>query len=451
MNRMATIIEGIKSRLQPTDAERSAVEAAAKEIETRLKRAAVHYELGGSYAHGTWLPGSADLDYFLLYSPEIGATAIARAGMTDAETVLKGYTTRRRFAEHPYLEGYVGGIRVNLVPCADAKPGNWVTSMDRSRYHSAFMKEHLNEEMKGEVRVAKAFLKARGLYGAEIRIAGFSGYLTEVLIVKYGSFLQLIKAATVWKKGEMITIDSPSSSVKQLFQAAPLIVIDPVDPRRNLAQAVRPANIGNFIMLSRSFIRKPRASYFRKAARGGGADVNLMFTDMLDHTAQIIFPSSQKVEDIRWGEYKKSLSAITGRLKEMGYPVIKAIISEKGEWASFAILLQNTDGIITLRKGPSTFDPENSSAFLHANRRFVWVADDGNVYTMAKKGPVEAIIKHILKRPVENGISKGIANSTKASVVTVGLQINELKGTKKTIAKLAMEELVRTGDVTDLI
>jgi len=450
MIHMAAIIKGIKSGLQPTDAERLAVESAAKEIERRLKKAAVHYELGGSYAHGTWLPGSADLDYFLLYSAEMGAEAIAQAGMKDAEIVLKGYTTRRRFAEHPYLEGFVGGIRVNLVPCADVKPDNWITSMDRSRYHSAFMKEHLTEEMKGEVRVTKAFLKARGFYGAEIRIAGFSGYLTEVLIVKYGSFIQLIRAAAEWKKGEVISIDSPSSDAKRLFPEAPLIVIDPVDIKRNLAQAIRPANIGKFILLSRSFIRKPRISYF-KAGPSSRTNVSYLSRDLLSHSAEIIFPSSLKVEDIRWGEYKKSLNAITGRLKEMGYPVIKAIISEADGWTSFAILLQNTDDIIALRRGPSAFDPENSLAFLRANRQFVWVADDGNIYATAKRGPVKTTIKQILERPMENGISKGIASSAKASLVAVGHEINDLRGAKKAIAKLALEDLAHMDALTDLL
>jgi tRNA nucleotidyltransferase (CCA-adding enzyme) len=48
--------------------------------------------------------------------------------------------------------------------------------------------------MLGEVRLLKKFMKGTGVYGAEIKIGGFSGYLCELLILKYRSFAQTIEA-----------------------------------------------------------------------------------------------------------------------------------------------------------------------------------------------------------------------------------------------------------------
>ena len=42
-------------------------------------------------------------------------------------------------------------------------------------------------------RFFKEFLKAIGAYGANSAIGGFSGYLVEILCIKYGGFLNLVK------------------------------------------------------------------------------------------------------------------------------------------------------------------------------------------------------------------------------------------------------------------
>ena len=43
-------------------------------------------------------------------------------------------------------------------------------------------------------------MKGVGVYGAEIRVGGFSGYLCELLTLSFGSFTDILKAVSDWKE-----------------------------------------------------------------------------------------------------------------------------------------------------------------------------------------------------------------------------------------------------------
>ena len=55
---------------------------------------------------------------------------------------------------------------------------------DKSPFHTEYVTNKLDEEKRDQVRLLKKFLKSLGIYGAEIAKNGFSGYVTEVLILK---------------------------------------------------------------------------------------------------------------------------------------------------------------------------------------------------------------------------------------------------------------------------
>jgi len=46
------------------------------------------------------------------------------------------------------------------------------------------------------VRLLKKFLIGTGIYGAEIAKEGFGGYVAEVFVLHYGSFLGVLEAAS---------------------------------------------------------------------------------------------------------------------------------------------------------------------------------------------------------------------------------------------------------------
>ena len=86
-------------------------------------------------------------------------------------------------------------MRVNIVPCYKVALGEWKSAADRSPYHTKYIISKLDDRLRLEARLFKKFVKASRVYGAEVRVQGFSGYVCEVLILKYGSFQSVLEVA----------------------------------------------------------------------------------------------------------------------------------------------------------------------------------------------------------------------------------------------------------------
>ncbi len=69
------------------------------------------------------------------------------------------------------------------------------------------MKKHLSLKMRGEVRLLKKFMKGIGVYGAEIKTGGFSGYLCELFVLHYGSFVKTLEAFARHKQRIVVDIE----------------------------------------------------------------------------------------------------------------------------------------------------------------------------------------------------------------------------------------------------
>ena len=140
----------------------------------------------GSVAKDTWLSENPDIDIFMRLPTSIPRKSLGDVGLKIAKKAAEGYEQVERFAEHPYLEIFVEGYRVDIVPCYDAKPGEWQSATDRTPYHTDYIKKTLKcKGSRDEVRLLKKFMQGIGVYGAEIKVGGFSGYLCELLILKY--------------------------------------------------------------------------------------------------------------------------------------------------------------------------------------------------------------------------------------------------------------------------
>jgi len=141
---------------------------------------------GGSFAKGTWLKGDADIDIFIKIDPSVNDEEFEKIGKKVGLESLKSYKAYLRYSDHPYVEAFVKRIRVNVVPCYNVEKGKWKSAADRSPFHTQYINNNLDEEKRKQVRLLKKFLKSVGVYGAEIATSGFSGYVAEILILKYG-------------------------------------------------------------------------------------------------------------------------------------------------------------------------------------------------------------------------------------------------------------------------
>lgn len=204
----------------------------------------------GSYAKDTWLPDSLDLDLFILFKKSVKTDQLAVFCKNLAYAIARrlGFSVIRKYATHPYYTLIIdNGIEVDIVPAYYAESSSdVVTPVDRTQLHTRFVKEILenNPRLKDEIRLFKKLLKSLEIYGAEIKIKGFSGYLAEVLIIHYGSLSNLLFHATKWRPFKTII-----GRGEYRFNS-PLVVIDPVDPKRNVAAAVSLSSMAKLIAFS---------------------------------------------------------------------------------------------------------------------------------------------------------------------------------------------------------
>ncbi|MEM3980399.1 MAG: CCA tRNA nucleotidyltransferase, partial [Ignisphaera sp.] len=271
------IIHTVLMKIKPSESDKQRLykvyHFVRKELEICLNRNLSDYyleiTLQGSVARDTFLKDQSDIDVFVLFEPKenIATEWFEHILIPIVVDCFKNYKYTLNYASHPYIILYIDNIEVNIVPAFKVEaPNKVISAVDRTPFHTEYVKKKLSEEQKDEVRVLKQFLKAWKLYGAEIEIQGFSGYLTELLIIAYNNFYNLIRNAAEWRAYRTcIDIEHSYSSTKECldkFKENVLVVVDPVDPKRNAAAAVSLKNFSIFKLLSKIFLEKPSIKFF---------------------------------------------------------------------------------------------------------------------------------------------------------------------------------------------
>src|SRR4030042_4941217 len=263
--------EEIMEKITPTPEDRARIDALAKHLEQNVSSACAAQNIKaivrveGSVAKNTWIRGEPDIDVFMRLPTSIPRKALGEISLKIAREATRGSQQTERFAEHPYLEAFIDGTRVNIVPCYNVKPGEWQSATDRTPLHTDYVKEHLDKILRGEVRLLKKFLKGIASYGAEIKTGGFRGYLCELLILHYKSFLETLKGFAHYTSRLTLDIEDYYKGRErelQLLFPEPLVVVDPVDKGRNVASAVQPRKLYTFVGAARAFLKTPDAKFF---------------------------------------------------------------------------------------------------------------------------------------------------------------------------------------------
>ncbi len=107
------------------------------------------------------------------------------------------------------LLGFIEGFDVDFVPCYTIKNAEELKSaVDRTILHTEYVKKNLKPEQRNEVLLLKKFMESIHTYGAEFKVGGFSGYLCELLIINYGTFIEVLEAASEkWRPKTVIDIE----------------------------------------------------------------------------------------------------------------------------------------------------------------------------------------------------------------------------------------------------
>jgi len=255
-----TIEPSILERIIPSKEEKERINSVADEIKERVcqelarRNLDAEVRLMGSVAKGTYLC-DPDLDIFLLFPPDFPPSRLEEEGLDIGNTILKG---EKMYADHPYIRGHYQGLEVDMVPCYDICDTSCLQSaVDRTPFHTRFILENMDERMRDEARILKAFMKGVGTYGAEPQTRGFSGYLIELLVLHYGSFQSVLEAASNWEEGLVL-----GEGVHNPSMLGPMVVYDPVDRHRNVASAVHVDTFALFITAARAYLQRPSELFF---------------------------------------------------------------------------------------------------------------------------------------------------------------------------------------------
>jgi len=404
------------------------------EKETGKYPEVIGLEFGGSFAKGTWLSEDADIDIFVRFKKSTTEEKFEKISKKIGFNSLKKYLPYVRYSEHPYVEAKIKDTKINVVPFYDVKIGEWKSAADRSTFHTKFMQKSLTSKMKNDVRILKTFLKSNGIYGAEIAKQGFSGYVSEVLVLHFGSFENIIKSISEIKENQVI------GKTSKRFET-PIMIIDPIDNNRNLAAAISNENIGKFTLICRAFKDKSTLEFFKnKKLR--------IAKKYWDNLLVIKFNFKIRSPDIIWGQIKRATSSLSTQLELGGFNVLrsKPHTDQKNEVYLFFFLESSKINQIYSKSGPDFFREDSSKSFISKNlenTELMWIGNNGKIISVEKRKHTDAVkfMSEFLKKNLQTGVPKGLQSDFKQGYkVSVGK-----KNLSKSIKEVA-SELISTDD-----
>jgi tRNA nucleotidyltransferase (CCA-adding enzyme) len=300
----------ILKRITPTPREVNVIEQRLNKVIDYLRELGFKVKVGGSFAKRTFLKNRREVDVFILLPKHVPYHSFRE--IVERLRTAVPFPSQLRFAHHPYVRFEVDGVSVDVVPAYDVEIGEVMSPVDRSVFHTDFVLKHLSEEQRAEVLLLKAFLKANAFYGAEIRVKGFSGYLAELLIIKFGSFERVLSHFAY--KGDFTL---SLSSVNKEFHE-PLVFVDPVDPERNVASAVSEEQLWRFVLFSKMwFATEHKHAFFQPWVRAEVAERLLTRLPMLCWSFEF-----SDVDDVSWGKVWRFVRQFNACLKKCGGRVL---------------------------------------------------------------------------------------------------------------------------------
>jgi tRNA nucleotidyltransferase (CCA-adding enzyme) len=331
------------------------IEGLARERGLHLKAMLV-----GSAARGTWLAGDHDLDIFLGVPPgcDLGAALeIARLVAPDHE---------EKYAEHAYVHARMDGFEVDLVPCYLVEDAaRLLSAVDRTPFHTKYVGSRITGR-EDDVLLLKQFMKGVNVYGSELKVGGFSGYLAELLVLCYGSFAAVLQAASTWRPGQRLDLEGHGIG----RHGEPLIVVDPVDPGRNVAGALTLDKMLQFAGAARSFLAEPMLDFFVPPLLAPLSDEELIAQINARGTMPILleFAAPDVVEDVLYPQLRKAEGSIKALLERSDFSMLRSDISTYRDRVVMLFEMQVWQlSKACPRMGPPAWEAEHLSRFLLAH------------------------------------------------------------------------------------
>lgn len=419
MPSLDAISKQILLKIKPEEKESGEIRAFVERMFDATKAYGLDSMICGSIGKATWLAGDHDIDLFVFFPSSTSREELEKQGLEIGKklTTKLGGKWRIKYAEHPYVHAMVGEFDVDIVPCYRIMKGEHIKSaVDRSPLHLAYVLTNIKPEQCDEVRLLKQFCKGIGVYGADAKTQGFSGYMCELLVMKYGSFEAALQAAAGWRAPQVVG----EGDTRQFD--APLVVIDPTDANRNVAAAISNDNFARFVFESEQFLKKPNANFFfPKAKKLSTSDVKKLKGRGTRFVA-ITAPRPDVIDDVLWPQMRRARHRLVKELEQNGFRVIRSF-----EWASgdaeggkgtIALVLEFEVWMLPAVErmhGPPVTAHEHSKHFLQKYGKPLFgpfVDGQGNWFIEKKREFVTAdeLLQTFLKRTAKKLEEAGIPN-----------------------------------------
>ncbi|MBD3406676.1 MAG: hypothetical protein GF411_11225 [Candidatus Lokiarchaeota archaeon] len=265
----------VLERITPTEIEiqtqKDTIQKVRNALIERGNEIGVSYEFieaeGSTGKKQTQIRGAADLDIFIglvksdyeeiLNSPNedidrnLSKTIdeLVNKWFRPAAETIRASDIKKTYAQHPYLSFKLNNLEVDLVACFALSPKELatdgpITAVDRTYHHTKYMLEHIDEKIRENIRILKAFSKASHAYGDTCAVGrmGFTGYVLENIVVENRTFSQALDAICTLSDNPIDPLNRSKKELKKIprFSDDLFFVIDPTDPNRNAAASLSP-------------------------------------------------------------------------------------------------------------------------------------------------------------------------------------------------------------------
>ncbi len=363
---VSAVLARVIERIRPDAGEVAAIRQVADRLIAAVTASgAAEPMVVGSVARSTFVKGDRDLDLFMLFPPDLSREALEEQGLGLARSLADQFAGRyqEKYAEHPYINTTIDGIDVDLVPCYRVASATAIQSaVDRTPFHTRYVIARIGN-LADDVLLLKQFAKACGVYGSDQMTEGFAGYLCELLVLYYGGFLQVLTAASAWRAR---TVIDPEQHAARTFDE-PLVVVDPVDPNRNVSASVSLSRMFEFVEMARGFLEHPGEEYFQIPAPETISRENLVAQLEIRGTClcAVTFATPPFIEDVVVPQLRRSLEGTCNLLERSGFMINRADAC-MGEEQCMLLFELLTPSVARIRRhiGPPLSSRENAEKFL---------------------------------------------------------------------------------------
>ncbi len=324
----------------------------------------------GSSQRQTYLPGNRDIDIFVrINTSERSMLENFASQVIPALAKALNTTYELKYAENPYgviqypLSNSQEFIPIDIVVTIwleDEKDLSNIlplSGMARTPFHMFYLSTHIKGHEE-EVRLFKYWTKQKKLY----RQSGFTGFITELLVIIFGSFQNILDKAD---EIATLTYDFHGRSSKKLrkkFSSSPMILMDPVDSNRNAAAGIHGIlgsfHLHRFTFLAHESLANPSSLWKEYTLSGNLFTLKIQFKESL----------SIKNDEEYYSRIIKILGLAYRALQDQEITMLDAIIDVSSSTLSFTT---NTIGGNSIRiKGPPVHLEEHVKKFQAHNPNY---------------------------------------------------------------------------------